>query len=223
MAHANILNNELVNDDRILLRDLPFAERMASQFSDQIQQLATQRQHVPLGWHRIFDQALLSLKAVNCPKRNGIEISEVAFGQGSIHVEVYYAPVDKVVRGILNCLSKRASSTCQECGRSHGAVYRLKSSQTLCAHCHVHSELRSELDEWLVESNGQSTRRNLPIIEVVSLPINIRLLIPKDKIRCLRPVDDNREIAYVTPGDVMAHLKTLKIMKRYLDQSCIAE
>lgn len=122
MAHANIVDNEFVDDDRIPMRDLAFADRMASKFSDQIAQLASARAQIPVGWHRIFDHAVRSLRAVDCPKRNGIEISEIAYGQGAMHVEVYYAPTDQAVRGILNCLCKRSGSTCQDCGRSYGAV-----------------------------------------------------------------------------------------------------
>ena len=69
MAHANILNNEMLNDDGIPAPDLPFADRIASKFRDQIRQFAAQRDQIPNGWHGIFDKALLSLKAVDCPNR----------------------------------------------------------------------------------------------------------------------------------------------------------
>ena len=218
MAHANIVDNELVDDDQISLRDLPFAERTASQFCDQIQQMASARKYIPSGWHRIFDHALTSLKAVDCPKRNGIEISEIAFGLGAIHFEVYYAPVDKVVRGILNCLCKRSRSTCQDCGCSYGTVYRQKSGQTLCARCHVHAELDIELQRWLGESSANRAYRKRPLIEFYSLPINIQLLIPEDEIRYLRLIRDALEIVYVTPNAVTAHLETLAVMKRFLEK-----
>lgn len=219
MAHANIVDNEMVDDDRIPLMDLPFAERMASRFCDQIAQLAAERDHVPSGWHSIFDHALRSLRAVDCPKRNGIEISDIAFGQGAIHVGVYYAPTDKVVRGILNCLTKRSSNTCQDCGRSYGAVYRQKTGQTLCASCHVQTDLATELHRWLSDSGAGRAYRKRPLIEFESLPVNIRLLIPEGRVRCLRLISDDRQIAYVTPDTVIAQLKSLGVMKRCLDQA----
>ena len=218
MAHANIVNNEFVDDDRIAMRDLPFADRTASKFCDQIHQLAAAREHVPAGWQGIFDHALRSLKAVDCPKRDGIELSEMAFGCGDLHIEVYYAPVDKVVRGILNCLCKRSSCTCEVCGRGYGAVYRNSSRRTLCAGCHVKTDLAAELNRWFSESGVNRAYRKRPLIEFDSLPINIRLLIPEGRVRSLHLVSDD-QIAYVTPDTVTAHLKTLGVMKRFLDQS----
>ena len=219
MAQANIIGNQMVNDSRIPIRDLPFADRVASKFCAQIAQLASSREQIPAGWHGIFDHALLSLRAVDCPKRNGIEISEIAFGCGSLHIEVYYAPTDKVVRGILNCLCKRSSCTCEVCGRGYGAVYRNSSHKTLCASCHVQTDLATELNRWLSETGLARAYRKRPLIEFDSLPLNIRLLIPKRQIRCLHLISDYREIAYVTPDTVLAQIKTLSVMKRYLEPS----
>ena len=219
MAHANVVDNQLVDDDRIPMKNMPFAERTASKFCDQIAQLAAERDTVPPGWRDIFDHAIRSLRAVDCPKRNGIEISEIAFGQGTVHVEVYYAPVDKVVRGILNCLSKRSSCTCELCGRGYGAIYRRSSHRTLCADCHVRVDLDAELNRWFSESGVNRTYRKRPLIEFDSLPVNIRLLIPEGRVRSLRLVSADEEIAYVTPDTVIAHSKTLSVMKRFLEQS----
>ena len=219
MAHANFVGNEFVDDERIPMRDLPFADRIASKFGDQIGQLAAARDQIPVGWQGIFEHALRSLRAVDCPKRNGIEISEIAFGSGSMHIEVYYAPVDKVVRGILNCLCKRSCNTCEVCGRGYGAVYRKSSRKTLCASCHVQADLVTELDRWFSHSGQNQAYRKTPLIELDSLPLNIRLLIPEGRVRCLRLVSDDREIAYVTPDTVIAQLKTLAVMKRCLDQA----
>ena len=221
MAHANIIDNELVNDDRIPMRNLPFADRMASKFSDQIAQLAAKRDQIPAGWHGIFDHALRTLRAVDCPKRNGIEISEIAFGQGAVHVEVYYAPIDRVVRGILNRLSKRSSCTCEVCGRRYGAVFRNSSRRTLCASCHVRVDLDAELNRWLSESSANRVYRKRPLIEFDTLPVNIRLMIPEGRVRRLRLVSDDREVTYVTPDTVTAQLKTLAVMKHCLDRSSL--
>ena len=217
MAHANIINNDFVDDNRIPMKDLPFTERTASKFCDQIAQLAAQQDNIPPGWLAIFGHAIRSLKAVDCPKRNGIEISEIAFGQGTIHVEIYYAPVDKVVRGILSCLSKRSSCTCEVCGRGYGAVYRKSSQRTLCAGCHVQNDLATELHRWISETKSSQAYRKRPLIEFDSLPLNIRLLIPEGRVRSLRLVSADREIAYVTPDTVMAQLKTMVLMRKYMD------
>jgi hypothetical protein len=86
MAHANIVNNQMVEDAGNPVTNLPFADRVDSKFCDQIQQFELQRNNIPTGWRRIFDDAIRSLRAVDCPKRNGIEISEIAFGCGSLHI-----------------------------------------------------------------------------------------------------------------------------------------
>ena len=135
-----------------------------------------------------------------------------------MHVEVYYAPTDKVVRGILNCLSKRSSCTCEVCGRGYGAVYRSSGRRTLCTSCHVKSDLVTELQRWSSESGASQAYRRRPLIEFDSLPTNIRLLIPKGRVRCLRLVSDDREIAYVTPDTVIAQLKSMAVMKQCLDK-----
>ena len=97
-------------------------------------------------------------------------------------------------------------------------MYRKSSRRTLCARCHVHVDLATELHRWLGENSANRAYRKRPIIEFDSLPTNIRLLISKGQIRCLSLVAGNKEISYVTPDDVMAHLKTLVVMKRCLDQ-----
>lgn len=218
MAHANVLNSEYVDDDGIPVRDLPFADRMTSKFANQIQYLASQRSDVPSGWHRIFDDAIISLRAVDCPKRNGIEFSEIAFSSGALKLATDYATTDKVVPGILSRLCKRSSCTCQECGRGYGAVFRHSTRETLCASCHVHADLAVELRRWLDIKIAAGARRSRPILEVATLPINMQLLIQQDQIKTLRLVSGGKEIYYVTPADVEAHVKTLAVMKGYLDQ-----
>jgi hypothetical protein len=131
--------------------------------------------------------------------------------------QTYYAPTDKVVQGILNCLTKRSACTCQVCGRSYGAVYRPSSRHTLCARCDVQSDLAAELQRWVSENGEGQAHKARPVIEFESLPANIKLLIPRSQIQFLRLVSEDREITYVTPQAISARLKTLKVMKRYLD------
>jgi hypothetical protein len=218
MAHANIRNNELVNDDGLPVKKLSFAaDRTSSKFSDQIQLLSSQRNNIPSGWTRIFDDAIRSLRAVDCPNRNGIEISEIAFSCGSMYITNYYAPTDKVVSGILRCLTKRSACTCQVCGRGYGAVYQQNSLHTLCARCHVKTDLAAELRRWLPENGASRAYRNRPIIEFDSLPKNIQLLISKGQIKRLQLISGDQAIMYVTPDAVTTHLKALVLMKRFLD------
>lgn len=222
MAHANFVDNNMVDDDGIPVMDLQFADHRDSKFCDQIQQLILARTRIPVGWHCIFDHAVRSLKAVNCPKRDGIEISEVVFGSGALYVAAYNASQDKVVRGILSCLAKRSACTCQVCGRGYGAVYRKSNGHTLCARCYVHTNLATELGRWLPVNQASQMHKNLPLIELDSLPENIKLLIPKSQIKTLRLTSDGKEVNYVTSVDMETHLQALEVMKRCLDQFCTA-
>lgn len=222
MAHANFVDNNMVDDDGIAVMDLQFADHRDSKFCDQIQQLTLARIRIPAGWHCIFDHAVRSLKAVNCPKRDGIEISEVVFGSGALYVAAYNASQDKVVRGILSCLAKRSACTCQVCGRGYGAMYRKSSGHTLCARCYVQTNLATELGRWLSVNQASQICKNLPLVELDSLPENIKMLIPKSQIKTLRLMSDGKEIRYVTSLDMETHFQALEVMKRCLDQFCTA-
>ena len=99
MAHANVIDNQLVNDDGLALADLPFAERAASRFADQVELLASQFRDVPVGWHPIFRNAMRGLKAIACTQRDGIEFSEPLVVRGALTVAVYYALSDNGYSG----------------------------------------------------------------------------------------------------------------------------
>lgn len=98
-------------------------------------------------------------------------------------------------------------------------MYRTSSRHTLCARCHVKTDLAAELRRWLPENGAGRAYRNRPIIEFDSLPTNIQLLIPKGQIKSLSLISGDQQIMYVTPDAVTTHLKTLVVMKRYIDQS----
>ena len=220
MAHASFIDNNMVDDDGIPVMDLQFSDHRDSKFCDQIQQLTLARIHIPAGWHCIFDHAVRSLNAVNCPKLDGIEISEFVFGSGASHIAAYRVSQDKVVRGILSCLAKRSACTCQVCGRGYGAVYKKSSGNTLCARCYVQTDFATELGRWLSVNHASQMYENLPLIELDSLPENIKLLIPKSEVKTMRLRSDGKEVSYVTSHDKGTHLQALEVRKRCLHQFC---
>ena len=219
MAHAHLQDNRWVDDNGIDIEELPFADHMNSKFADQVKLLEAQRRDIPVGWHPIFCDTIRALKAVDCPKRDGIEFSEPAMGRGSLRIQVYYAPTDKVVRAIINKLAARSECTCELCGRGYGAVYRLSSEQTLCAGCHVRTDLKVNVELWLGESYKSRLYREAPVVELDSLPWTIKQLVPKHKVKKLHLVSRENPVQYVTPSDVLSQVSKLKVIKRYLDQS----
>ena len=198
MAHANVIDNELFDDEMHPLSEWEFEDRITSRFNDQIDLLEAHIGDVPLGWHPIYQHAIRSLRAVDCPKRNGIEFSEPVFGRGSLTVAVYYAVTDKVASGILYKLSKRSECTCQRCGKTYGVSFRKGIQETLCPKCYVRVSLRDAISQWVRPIPCFAD----PLIEFDSLPPNIKLLIPRYKIRTLWLATSNQKIEYVKPADL---------------------
>ena len=217
MAFANVIDNELLDDEMqpLTLDELQFEDRITSRFKDQIDLLESQIGDVPLGWHPIFRDAIRSLRAIDCPKRNGIEFSEPVFGRGTLTVAVYYAITDKVASGILYKLSKRAECTCQRCGRTYGTSFRKGCHETLCSRCYVRVSLSDAISQWVRPVPCYAD----PLIEFDTLPPNIKLLIPSYKIRTLSLASSNQKIDYVRPADLEHQRPKLEAMKRYLDET----
>lgn len=219
MGHAHLKDNHWVDDHGMDIDELPFADQVNSKFADQVKLLEAQRRDIPVGWHPIFSDMIRMLKAVDCPKRDGIEFSEPAMGRGSLRIQVYYAPTDKVVRAIISKLSARAECTCELCGRGYGAVYRLSSEQTLCSGCHVRTDLKENVELWLGDSYKSRLYRESPLVELDSLPWTIQQMVPRRKVKKLHLVARENPIQYVTPSDVISQVSKLKVIKRYLDHS----
>ena len=217
MAHANVIENELLDDymQPLTMVELQFEDRITSRFKDQIDLLESQIGDVPLGWHPIYRHAIRSLRAVDCPKRNGIEFSEPVFGRGSLTVAVYYAITDKVASGIFYKLSKRSECTCQRCGRTYGTSFRKGCHETLCTKCYVRVSLSDAISQWVRPVYYYPD----PLIEFDSLPLNIKLLIPSYKIKTLWLASSNQKIDYVKPTDLEHQRPKLEAMQRYLDET----
>lgn len=218
MGHANVMNNTLVDDNGMEIDDLSFAGHAQSKFADQIKLLESQRRDVPPGWHPVFNDMIRMLRAVDCSKRDGIEFSEPAVGRGSLRIQVYDALTDKVVRGIINKMAARTECTCEHCGRGHGAVYRLSSEKTLCAGCHVRTDLKDNVALWLGEDYQSRKYRESPVMEFDSLPWSVQRMVPMHKIKKLHLASLEQPVQYVTPADVLTQLRKMKVIKRFLDQ-----
>lgn len=217
MGHAHLQYNRWVDDNGMDIDELPFADRAASKFAEQIKLLEAQRSDLPVGWHPIFNDAIRMLNAVDCPRRDGIEFSEPAMGRGGLRIQLYFATTDKVVRGIINKLTARSECTCELCGRSYGALYRHSSEQTLCARCHVETDLKQNVSLWLDDTYKGRIYRETPILEFDSLPWTLQQIVSKYKVKKLYLPSQGQPVRYVTPADVLSHAGKMKVIKQFLD------
>lgn len=218
MAHANVIGNQLQPDSESSLEYRRFGSRASSRFKLQIDKLEDRFVDVPPGWLHLFRDAVRMLRAVDCPKRNGIEFSAPDIRLGELHLSVYFAPTDKVVRAIVRKLITKTACTCSNCGSGIGAINRYDSEQVLCASCHVRIDLHSDLKRWLETRPDRNLYKSRPLIEFKALPLNIQLLIPRQKIKTLH-LSDVKPIKYVTPSDVQGEIGKLTVMMRYLTQT----
>lgn len=217
MAHANVIGNRLIVDSESSLEYRRFGSRISSKFKIQIDKLEEHFSEVPPGWLHLFRDAVRMLRAVDCPQRNGIELSVPYIQLGELRLRVYFAPTDKVVRAIVRKLIAKTTCTCSICGSGIGAIHRNDSDQVLCASCHVRIDLHSELRRWIETRPDRNLYKSQPIIEFKALPLNIQLLIPRQKIKTLH-LKDVKPIKYITHADVKEEIGKLTVMLRFLDQ-----
>ena len=218
MAHANVINNQLVSDAESSFENKRFSSRIASRFKLHVDKFEERCSEVPPGWHTLMKDAVRMLRAVDCPKRNGIEFSEPRIVRGELRIGIYFAPTDKVVRGIIQKLIKKTTCTCQICGSGIGTIFRQGSEQTLCARCHVHTDLYSELAQWLEARPAQNLYKSRPLFVFSNLPKNIQFVIPRERVRSLYLSAQDKPLQYVTPADVQTQAAKLALMMRCLNQ-----
>ena len=216
MAHANVIGNHLVTDSES--RDYRrFGSQVQSRFNLQVDKLEQRISEVPPGWHHLFRDAVRMLRAVDCPKRNGIEFSEPEIQSGEFRLKVYFGPTDKAVRAIVRKLITKTTCTCCVCGSGIGAVLRKESDRVLCAGCYVRTDLQSELEQWLETRASRNIYKSRLLMEFKKLPLNIQFVIPNQVIKTLH-LSDVKPVKYVTPGDVKDQAGKLALMMRFLDQ-----
>lgn len=221
MPHANIIDGQYVDDDLQPVDGPEFDPPawLTPTFKEAIEQLASQRDYVPYGWRRLFDETLVKLQAVCCPQRNGIELSEIAFGRGEMVVAAqgggqgHDHGSDRVVQGILNRLRQASAATCASCSSRLGVTYRRDSFTALCNRCHVHEQLEQVIDDLL---NDDPAYTEVPLIEWDALPHNIHAIIPEDQIKtvCLKVLDVR--IRYVEPQTLQGLKHELNVLKQAL-------
>lgn len=216
MAHANVIGNQLIADSESM-DYRRFGRQISSRFNLQIDKLEQCISDMPLGWHHLFRDAVRMLRAVDCPKRNGIEFSVPEIQFGECHLSVYFGPTDKAVRAIVRKLIAKTTCTCCVCGRGIGAVHRKECDRVLCASCYVRTDLQSELEQWLETRASRNIYKSRLLMEFKELPLNIQFVIPKQTIKTLH-LSDVKPIKYVTPADVQDQLGKLGLMMRYLNK-----
>jgi hypothetical protein len=213
MGHANIICGQYVDDDFEPAAGPQFEPPEPRTFSDQIDCLHEQRDYVSPGWRHVFDETIRRLKAVSCTKRDGVELTEIAFGRGEMIVGACSIHGDRVVHGILNRMRQVSASTCSCCGRRYGASYRRGAGQTLCERCHVFTQLDHALEDIL---EGDSNYTQVPLIEWDALPVNIQMIIAPEKVKVMRLESPDLNIRYIDPETLQQHRRELAVMKQAL-------
>ena len=213
MGHANIDCGQYVDDDFEPSTGPDFEPPKPRTFTDQIECLLRHRGYVSPGWHLVFDETIRRLKAVNCIKRDSVELTEIAFGRGEMIVGAYSPEGDRVVHGILNRMRQVSAATCSCCGRRYGASYRRDCAQTLCERCHVYTRLEHALKGIL---EGASNYTQVPLIEWDALPVNIQMIISPEKVKVVRLESLDLNLRYVEPETLQQHRRELAVMKQAL-------
>jgi hypothetical protein len=221
MTHANIIDGQYVDDDLQPVDGPEFEPPvwLTPTFKEAIEQLASQRDYVPYGWRRLFDETLVKLQAVCCPQRNGIELSEIAFGRGEMVVAAqgggqgHDYGSDRVVQGILNRLRQASAVTCTSCSTRLGVAYRRDCFTALCDRCHVHEQLDQVIDDLI---NEDSAYTEVPLVECDALPPNIQAIIPEDQIKTVYLKTLDVHIRYVEPKTLRGLKPQLRVLKQAL-------
>lgn len=221
MPHANFIAGQYVDDEDQSIAGPEFDAPSSTPetFKEAIEQLATQRDYVPPGWRRLFDETLVKLQCVSCDRRNGVEFSEIAFGRGEMVIAALGGGhgnnhgSDRVVQGILNRLRQASAVTCACCGTRIGVTYRKDCFSTLCDRCHVHKQLERLVDDVFDVDPSYSLA---PLIEWDALPPNVKSLIPQDQVRTAHLRTLGVRIKYVEPQTLQALQPKLKLLKQAL-------
>lgn len=216
MPYARCINGEYVDDDNNPVDGPHFdPPHLPSTFDEEIEMLEPQRDYVPSGWRPIFDETLDKLRAVSCRKRDGIELSEIAFGAGEMIIAAQGHKDDPVVRGILSRLRQASASTCSCCGTRYGASYRHDCGETLCDRCHTFIQLERTLEDVLdAPTEGNSP----PLLEWESLPLNVQWLIGRDKVKTLHLRALGVRMAYVERQTLLDLRQELLRLRKALRQ-----
>lgn len=215
MAYANVIDNELVDDDGQALTELPFDEPRAAQFKEQIDILDSYTDVIPFGWQSIYLKAIKSLRAIDSPIRNGIELTEPITGGSALIVATYGWDSDHAVIGILSKLRKRSECTCQDCGRTSGVRFRKGTRQTLCNKCHVKAGLKEHLNDWV---GRRYPHHEHAVVEFDALPLNIQFLVPPNRVRTMFLAASGDQFRYVTTEELKKQTQKMEAIKRFLDE-----
>lgn len=216
MAYANVIDNDLVDDDGQALKELPFDGHDDLQFKEQIDILNSYLDVIPSGWHSIYLKAIKSLRAIDSPMRNGIELTEPITGGGALIVATYGWDSDHAVIGILSKLRKRSECTCQDCGRTFGVRFRKGNRQTLCNKCHVKVGLKEELNDWV---GRRFPHHQHAVVEFDALPLNIQFLVPPNRVRTMFLAANGDQFRYVTTEELKKQTQKMEAIKRFLDET----
>jgi hypothetical protein len=200
-------------------------DQLDDELNNSIDMLERHARNIPPGWQSLYAQCIASLKAVNCVQRSSTIIHAPDATAGLLSILAYrnenMEDADPVVLGILRKAQKRASCTCEICGRSAagtGAIIWRK----LCSLCEMRSEMHDDIARLLRTLSFNPRRLTAgPLVPLATLSIGTREMIPPDMVHTLDTKDKSQHAEYLLLHD----LKELKprfeqvkvVLKRLLD------
>lgn len=105
--------------------------------------LAEKRPKIHCGWRKIFDEMLVSLKMVQCKKREWVRFKFQILGENEFEIECPY--LDPVLEGIVRKAKAKSRVTCSRCG-ARGKPLRLNGEgRILCTNCAGLTKFKDEM------------------------------------------------------------------------------
>ena len=151
----------------------------ADNFPDSIRMLGERAGSVPAGWRCAYEDALVALNAVACPRRHDVVLGGPFIDDISLRVSL--SRPDCVVRGITRSLSTRTEQTCEKCGLTG----RLRSLPTrtvavLCSTCAAPRMLGAELIRLLRDTHDADRTVSPRVWTYDEMPFQVRPVIPRE-------------------------------------------
>lgn len=105
--------------------------------------MSERRPKIHAGWRKIFDEMLVSLKMVQCKKRDSVRLKFQLISENEFEIECFY--LDPVLNGILRKAKAKSRVTCSRCG-ARGKPLRLNGEgRFFCTSCAGLTKFKDEM------------------------------------------------------------------------------
>jgi hypothetical protein len=105
--------------------------------------MSEKRPKIHAGWRKIFDEMLVSMKMVQCEKREWVRFKFQILGENEFEIECPY--LDSVLNGIVRKAKAKSLVTCSRCG-AQGKPLRVNvEGRILCNGCLGLTKFKDEM------------------------------------------------------------------------------